>query len=250
MKRTFTKELKAKVALEAIKGSKTIQELASIYEVHPNQIMQWKRHLLEGASDLFEKSSKKDHSKKNISKAIANNVKYPYLLKNKQIQFHNQVWSSDITYVKINGQIVFVVAILDVYSRKVLNWRISNTLDAFFCVEALEEAIDLFGVPAIFNTDQGNQFTSKIFINTLLENKIQISMDSRGRAYDSIYIERLWRSLKYENIYLNCYDSLKELEKGINRYFEFYNTKRFHQSLDYNVPDNYYFGVFKNAVIA
>jgi len=123
-------------------------------------------------------------------------------------------------------------------------------LDAFFCVEALEEAIDLFGVPAIFNTDQGSQFTSKIFINTLLENKIQISMDSRGRAYDNIYIERLWRSLKYENIYLNCYDSLKELEKGINRYFEFYNTKRFHQSLDYNVPDNYYFGVFKNAVIA
>ncbi|MBP8016862.1 integrase core domain-containing protein, partial [Candidatus Gracilibacteria bacterium] len=101
-----------------------------------------------------------------------------------------------------------------------------------------------------FNTDQGSQFTSKIFINTLLENKIQISMDSRGRAYNNIYIERLWRSLKYENIYLNCYDSLIELEKGINRYFEFYNTKRFHQSLDYNVPDNYYFGVFKNADIA
>ena len=92
-------------------------------------------------------------------------------------------------------------------------------IGCFFCVEALEEAIDLFGVPAIFNTDQAGQFTSKIFINTLLENKIQISMDSRGRAYDNIYIERLWRSLKYENIYLNCYDSLKELEKGINRYF-------------------------------
>jgi len=187
------------------------------------------------------------YPKKNISKSNRNHIKYPYLLKSKQIQFPNQVWSSDITYVKINGHFVFVVAILDVYSRKVLNWRISNTLDAFFCVEALEEAIDLFGVPAIFNTDQGSQFTSKIFINTLLENKIQISMDSRGRAYNNIYIERF---LKYENIYLNCYDSLKELEKGINRYFEFYNTKRFHQSLDYNVPDNYYFGVFKNAVIA
>ena len=187
------------------------------------------------------------YPKKNISKSNRNHIKYPYLLKSKQIQFPNQVWSSDITYVKINGHFVFVVAILDVYSRKVLNWRISNTLDAFFCVEALEEAIDLFGVPAIFNTDQGSQFTSKIFINTLLENKIQISMDSRGRAYNNIYIERF---LKYENIYLNCYDSLKELEKGINRYFEFYNTKRFHQSLDYNVPDNYYFGVFKNADIA
>jgi len=190
------------------------------------------------------------YPKKNISKSNRNHVKYPYLLKNKQILFSNQVWSSDITYVKINGHFVFVVAILDVYSRKVLNWRISNTLDAFFCVEALEEAINLFGVPAIFNTDQGSQFTSKIFINTLLENKIQISMDSKGRAYDNIYIERLWRSLKYENIYLNCYESIKELEEGIKRYFEFYNTERFHQSLDYNVPDDYYYGVFKNAVIA
>ena len=166
--------------------------------------------------------------------------KYPYLLKNKVIRYPNQVWASDVTYIRLPGGFVYLAVILDVYSRKVLSWRVSNSLDASFCVDALEEAIRLYGIPAIFNTDQGCQFTSDAFIGVLKKHHIEISMDGKGRALDNIYVERLWRTLKYEDIYLKSYESMNELKGGLTVYFNFYNNERFHQSLEYRTPDEMY----------
>lgn len=190
------------------------------------------------------------HPKPNLSKPRKEHKKYPYLLKDKLIWCSNQVWATDITYLKINGCHVYLVAIIDLFSRKVLTWRVSNTMDASFCIEALEEAIFLFGTPAIFNTDQGSQFTSDDFIAVLKKNNIEISMDGKGRALDNIYVERLWRSLKYEEIYLNAYKNMTELKESINKYFTFFNTERFHQSLDYETPDKIYYSVFAEEKIA
>ena len=166
--------------------------------------------------------------------------KYPYLLSGKVIRYPNQVWASDISYCRLPGGHVYLTVILDLYSRKVLSWRLSNTLDAEFCVEALEEAIELYGVPVIFNTDQGCQYTSEAFAGVLKRHKIEISMSGKGRALDNVYVERLWRSLKYEDIYLKSYETMTELRAGITRYFEFYNTERFHQSHSYLTPDVMY----------
>lgn len=177
------------------------------------------------------------YAKPNLSRAHKEHKKYPYLLRNKIIRHPNQVWASDITYLKLPGGSAYLVVILDLYSRKVLTWRLSNTLDAEFCVEALEEAIEIYGEPAIFNTDQGSQFTSDGFINVLEKHHVEISMDGKGRALDNIYVERLWRSLKYEDIYLKSYANMIELKEGIKKYFIFYNTERFHQSLDYLTPE-------------
>jgi putative transposase len=150
------------------------------------------------------------------------------------------VWATDITYIHLKGGSVYLVAIIDLYSRKVLSWRISNTMDAEFCVSALEEAISIWGVPAIFNTDQGSQFTSEAFISVLETHGIMISMDGKNRALDNILVERFWRSLKYEDIYLKDYQSMAELKDGLKRYFMFYNSERFHESLDYETPDTVY----------
>jgi len=169
---------------------------------------------------------------------------YPYLLKDKLILAPNHVWATDITYIKLNGVFVYLVAVMDLYSRKILTWRLSNTMETTFCVDALDEAIRKYGVPAIFNTDQGSQFTSDKFLDVLKGNGIQISMDGKGRAMDNIYVERAWRSLKYEEIYLNSHLGMKGLKEGIDRYYQFYNTKRFHQSLDYSTPDEIYYGAF------
>lgn len=177
---------------------------------------------------------------RNLSKRRKEHKVYSYLLKGKTIRYPNQVWASDLTYIRLSGGHVYLVVILDLYSRKVLTWRVSNTLDAEFCAEALEEAINLFGEPAIFNNDQGCQFTSERFTNILKEHSIEISMDGKGRALDNIYVERLWRSLKYEDIYIRSYETMKELRSGLKRYFEFYNTERFHQSLDYLTPEVMY----------
>ena len=190
------------------------------------------------------------YPKKNLSKPGKGHKIYPYLLRNKVIAFPNQVWATDITYLKVNGSHVYLIAVLDLYSRKVLSWRLSNTMDTHFCVEVLEDAIANYGVPSIFNTDQGSQFTSEAFTKVLLDNGIRISMDGRGRALDNIYVERLWRSLKYEEIYLHHYEDVKELKIAINRYFNFYNTERFHQSLDYETPDEIYYLAFSTAVMA
>ena len=170
--------------------------------------------------------------------------KYPYLLRGKIIWLPNQVWATDITYIRLSGGHVYLVAIIDLFSRKVLSWRLSNTIDAEFCVAALEEAIAVWGIPAIFNTDQGSQFTSDAFVSVLEGHGIQISMDGKNRAIDNIFVERFWRTLKYEDIYLNDYQSMAELKAGLKRYFEFYNSERYHQSLDYETPNEIYASMF------
>lgn len=157
-----------------------------------------------------------------------------------QITEPDQVWSTDITYIRLAGGFVYLVAIMDWYSRRVLSWRISNTMDTHFCVECLEEALRNFGKPKIFNSDQGAQFTSEAFTRILLREDIQISMDGRGRALDNIYVERLWRNVKYEEVYLRGYDNMSELLLGLTRYFTFYNKERQHQSLSYHTPDEVY----------
>ena len=175
------------------------------------------------------------------SQADKENRKYPYLLRGLDINRINQVWASDITYIKYNGSFMYLIAIIDVYSRKVLSWRLSNTMDSYFCCECLSEAISFFGIPEIFNTDQGSQFTGEDFTGILDSFNIKISNDGKGRALDNVYIERLWRTLKYENIYIHAYESVTELKKGIERYFKFYNKERFHQNLNYRTPDDIYF---------
>ena len=181
---------------------------------------------------------------KSLSRPTKGARKYPYLLRGKTIWLPNQVWAADITYVRLEHGYVYLVMILDVYSRKVLSWSISNTMDAQFCVSALEEAIARFGIPSIFNTDQGSQFTSEMFLKVLERYGIEVSMDSRNRALDNIYIERFWRTLKYEDIYLKDYRGLGELKEGIARYVRFYNSERLHQSLGYATPDSIYASKF------
>jgi len=165
---------------------------------------------------------------------------YPYLLRGLNIIRPNQVWSTDITYIRLVGGFMYLVAVIDWYSRKVLSWRLSNTMECQFCVECLEQALQIYGSPEIFNTDQGCQFTSAAFTGVLKTRSIKISMDGRGRALDNIFVERLWRSVKYEDVYLKGYATMTELLKGLTEYFMFYNTTRLHQSLDYLTPDTVY----------
>lgn len=167
---------------------------------------------------------------------------YPYLLKGLEITRPNQVWSTDITYIRLWRGFVYLVAVMDWYSRYVLAWRLSNSLDSFFCVEALEASFE-FGRPDIFNSDQGVQFTSQEFTGRLLDRQIAISMDSRGRALDNVFIERLWRSVKYEEVYLHDYQTVEDAQVGIGRYFDFYNNDRDHQSLGYRTPQEVHFDV-------
>lgn len=178
--------------------------------------------------------------KPNTSKPAPEHPVYPYLLRGLTISRPNQVWASDITYIPMAHGFAYLVAIIDWHSRRVLSWRLSNTLDSDFCVDALEEALERFGKPEIFNTDQGAQFTSSDFTDVLLEHDIKISMDGRGRYIDNIFVERLWRSLKYEEVYLNPYDSLVEARQGISRYFRFFNDERPHSALGYQTPASFY----------
>lgn len=167
--------------------------------------------------------------------------KYPYLLRDVQIESPNQVWSADISYLPMGRGHVYLVGIIDWYSRKILSYRISNTMDRHFCIEALDEALEKFGKPDIFNTDQGSQFTSSDFTGRLESEGISISMDGKGRCLDNIFIERWFRSLKYEDIYLKNYEHVLALRVGVKRYVQFYNEKRYHQSLDYKTPNQVYF---------
>ncbi len=176
----------------------------------------------------------------NTSRPHPQHKVYPYLLRGVVIDRPNQVWSTDITYVRLPRGFVYLVAIVDWYSRKVLAWRLSNTMDSGFCVDCLNQALQLHGAPEIFNTDQGSQFTSDVFTNTLKEKGITISMDGRGRALDNIFVERLWRSVKHEGAYLKGYGNLPELMMGLTEYFVFYNLERMHQSLGYLTPDEVY----------
>jgi putative transposase len=173
---------------------------------------------------------------------------YPYLLKGLEIVRANQVWATDITYIQLSRGFCYLVAVMDWFSRYVLSWRVSNTLDVSFCVDCLEEALT-YGRPDIFNNDQGSQFTSIEFTQKLLDAKIRISMDGRGRVFDNIFIERLWRTVKYGNIYINEYQTITDVRQGLKTYFNFYNTERLHQSLKYETPWEVYSGLKFSAPI-
>ena len=171
-------------------------------------------------------------------------TKYPYLLRDFVVQYVNQVWATDITYIALPHGFVYLCAVIDLYSRKVLSWKLSNTMDVYFCIECLEEALDHYGVPSIFNSDQGSQFTSNIFLDVLIRENIRISMDSVGQALDNIFVERTWRTLKYEHIFLHDYSTMSELKSGLNWFINFFNTTRPHQSLGYYAPDDVYYNTF------
>jgi len=185
--------------------------------------------------------------KPKTSKPAPEHAVFPYLLRKLKISRVNQVWAADITYIPMARGFVFLVAIIDWYSRRVLAWRLSNTLETTFCVEALHEALAHYGQPEIFNTDQGAQFTDQDFTSVLLDRSIKVSMDGKGRYLDNIFVERLWRSLKYEEVYLNAYDSVHEARLGIDRYMHFFNDKRPHQALGYQTPVSFYDGLLSKA---
>lgn len=185
--------------------------------------------------------------KPSTSRPAPEHPSYPYLLRNLEISRVNQVFAADITYIPMARGFVYLVAIMDWYSRRVLSWRLSNTLDSRFCVEALEEALERFGAPDIFNTDQGAQFTAEDFTRVLLERGVKISMDGKGRCIDNVFVERLWRSIKYEEVYLHAYDSVQEAHDAIGRYIDFYNFERPHQALGYQTPDSFYRGFARPA---
>jgi putative transposase len=176
----------------------------------------------------------------NTSRPQPQHKVYPYLLRGVAVTRPNQVWSTDITYIRLAHGFAYLVAVIDWYSRKVLSWRISNTMDTAFCVDCLEEALQRHGNPEIFNTDQGSQFTSDAFTGVLKSRGIAISMDGRGRALDNIFVERLWRSVKYEDVYLKGYRNAMELMLGLTEYFVFYNDERPHQSLGSRTPADVY----------
>ncbi|MPR11897.1 IS3 family transposase [Microvirga tunisiensis] len=364
-RRNHSPAFKAKVALAAVKGEKTLAELAQQFDVHPNQIAQWKAQLLDGATDVFgaekagaanppvdvktlhakigeltlangffrararqsrsvaERKAMIDrchalplarqaaelgisrgslyyqpqavsaadlalmrrmdelhlefpfagsrmlrdllvaenftvgrlhvstlmkrmdiealYRKPSTSKPAPGHQVYPYLLRKLPITRPNQVWAMDITYIPMARGFVYLAAVVDWFSRRVLAWRLSITLEAAFCIEAVEEAVARYGCPEILNTDQGSQFTSHDFTSVLLKNEIAISMDGKGAWRDNVFVERLWRSIKYEEVYLRAYDTVAEARASIGRYLTFYNGRRPHSSLDRRTPDQAYF---------
>jgi putative transposase len=183
------------------------------------------------------------YQKPNLSKRADDYLKFPYLLTGLKIDHPNHVWGADITYIPVDDGYLYLIAILDLFSRYVVSWQLSNSLESDFCLEALEKAF-ASGKPEIFNTDQGAQFTSKRFVGCLQRREIQVSMDGKGRYWDNIFVERLWRSVKYEEVYLKQYEDGKEALAGLRDYFYFYNHQRPHQSLGYCAPSVYYQGGF------
>ncbi len=190
------------------------------------------------------------YRKPNTSKPAPGHPVYPYLLRKLPITWPNQVWAMDITYIPMARGFVYLAAVVDWFSRRVLAWRVSITLEAAFCIEALEEALAHYGRPEIVNTDQGSQFTSHDFTSVLLKSEIAISMDGRGAWRDNVFVERLWRSVKYEEVYLKAYDSVAEARASIGRYLTFYNSRRPHSSLDRRTPDQAYFNPLPQLVAA
>jgi putative transposase len=286
-RRRFSQEFKAKVALEAIKGQRTANELSQEFGVHVNQINLWKKQLLEAAPEVFSRGKDREGDDPRLSvrrqceliglprssyyrelgSESAGNVElmrlmglasiaprkrttapgdghriYPYLLRNLDIDCPDKVWCSDITYIRLRGGFVYLTVVMDWYSRYVLSWEISVTMDESFCVSALERALRCQGRPEIFNTDQGSQYTGEAFTGVLKDHGIRISMDGKGRAMDNIMVERLWRTVKYEDIYTKDYESVEELVAGLRTYFWFYNNERTHQSLWDKTPAETYRG--------
>lgn len=187
------------------------------------------------------------YPKPNLSKRNMGHKIYPYLLKGLEINAINQVWSTDITYIPMRKGFIYLTAIIDWFSRYILTWKLSDNLESHFCIEALEEALE-GGKPEIFNTDQGTQFTSKGFTGLLEYNHVKISMDGKGRAFDNIFIERFWRTIKYEEVYCKDYDSFEEAKDNLGLYFMFYNNRRLHQSLGYKTPKDIFLGKEKSAI--
>ena len=181
------------------------------------------------------------YRKPNTSKPAPGHIIYPYLLRKLPVIRPNQVWAMDITYIPMARGFVYLAAVVDWFSRRVLSWRLSISMDASFCIEAVEEALGRYGKPEIFNTDQGSQFTSIAFTTLLCDNGIAISMDGRGAWRDNVFVERLWRSIKYEEVYLRAYDTVSDARASIGRYLTFYNGRRPHSSLDRKTPDAAYF---------
>jgi putative transposase len=167
-------------------------------------------------------------------------AKFPYLLRNRKISFVNEVYATDITYIKLPGGMVYFTVVIDLYSRKILSWRLSNTMDKQFCIDCVSEAFEKYGEPAIFNTDAGTQYTSNEFVSLLKDHKIRISMDGIGRCLDNVFIERTFRTLKYECIFLHDYNTMTELSNGLKAFIEFFNNERLHQGLDYQTPNEVY----------
>ena len=190
------------------------------------------------------------YRKPNTSQRHAAHPVYPYLLRDLKIDRSNQVWATDITYIPMRRGFIYLVAVLDWHSRRVLSWRTSNTLTTDFCLDAVREAISRYGTPEIFNTDQGSQFTSSEFTGLLKEHGIQISMDGKGAWRDNVFVERLWKSVKYEEVYLKAYDSVSAAKASLGMYLSFYNTRRPHQTLDGKTPDTIYFGGLPQERIA
>jgi putative transposase len=190
------------------------------------------------------------YKKPRLSKPHPGHTIYPYLLRGLDIASANTVWCSDITYIPMARGFCYLVAVMDWVSRKVLSWRLSNTLDTSFCTEALEEALRDYGTPDIFNTDQGSQFTSSAFTDILTNHSIRISMDGQGRWRDNIFIERLWKTVKYEEVYLKAYESISYAKKELTKFFDRYNTRRPHQGLNDRIPDEVYWSTLnmKDAV--
>ena len=190
------------------------------------------------------------YRKPNTSKPEPGHKLYPYLLRNVPVIRPNQVWAMDITYIPMARGFVYLAAVVDWFSRRVLAWRLSITMEAGFCVEALEEALARYGKPEIFNTDQGSQFTSAAFTAVLIGNGIAISMDGKGSWRDNVFVERLWRTIKYEEVYLRAYETVSEARASISRYLDFYNRRRPHSSLDRRTPDQAYFNMLPLPVAA
>src|SRR5205809_1669110 len=286
-RRNHSPAFKAKVALAAIKGDRTIAQLAEHFDVHPNQITTWKSQLEASASEIFGpgggtpatparlhleypfagsrmlrgllalqgcKIGRRHvktlmrrmgiealYRRPRTTKPEPGHKIYPYLLRGMEITRPNQVWAMDITYIPMARGFVYLAVVLDWFSRRVLSWRLSITMEAAFCVETLEDALACHGKPDIFNTDQGSQFTGSAFTGVLANNDIAISMDGKGAWRDNVFVERLWRSVKYEEVYLWAYESVSEARASIGRYLNFYNDRRPHSSLDGMTPDQAYF---------
>jgi len=188
------------------------------------------------------------YPKKNLSLKDSGHKIFPYLLRNLTIQKPNHVWSTDITYLRLEDGFVYLTAVIDWYSRKVLSWKLSNTMEVAFCKSVVVEAIKNYGTPEIFNTDQGSQYTSDEFTSLLKDNNIKISMDGKGRALDNIFVERLWRTVKQEEVYLREYQGIKDTRNSLNKYFEYYNKNRRHQSLNDEYPEDVYYGTVREEV--
>ena len=214
-------------------GSRRIRDELELLGLYPNRKLIQRLMRLMGIVAIYPR--------KRTSQPGEGHKIYPYLLRGLVIDRPGQVYATDVTYIPMSRGFLYLVAVIDWYSRRVLSWRLSNTLESDFCVEALEEAIAVYGPPEIFNTDQGAQFTSSAFTEVLERNGVKISMDGKGRWLDNVFVERLWRSLKYEEVYLKAYENPEQARREIGIYFEYFNTRRRHQSLGRRTPDTVFF---------